>query len=200
MQKEMEERLKQLAYEFKEATNIRIADVMHNAIRRNVALNHELNTMLKVCQDLETRSTECKDNERMLRLQCEMFEEEARLAQKDVTKNRHVMHQVAQDYVNIILEYGRVQRENVKLQNYEQLVNEYKKRCATSTEKIKILQQRLEETRKTKEEVLAEVRNKCKQFNKLKKVLNEAKKCVLEVLQVFLAKCYLKYKLWTTER
>ncbi|XP_077267270.1 cilia- and flagella-associated protein 157 [Temnothorax americanus] len=184
MQKEMEQRLRQLAREFKEATNIRIADVMHNAVRRNIALNHELNSMLKVCQDLETRSAECKETDRMLRLQCELLEGEARIAQEDATRHRRAMHELAQEHVDTILEYGRVERENAKLGNYEQVMDEYRARCVESEEKVKVLERQLEETKQARKKVLEEVRQKCEEFDKLNKILNEAKRCVLEALQL----------------
>lgn len=184
MQKEMEERLRQLAREFKEATNVRIADMMHSAIRRNIALNHELNSMLKTCQDLEARSAEGKETDRAFRLQCELLEGEAKIAQEDALRYRRAMHELAQDYVNSILEYGRVQRENRRLGNYEQMIDEYRERCTESEEKIKVLERHLQETKKAREEVLTEVRKKCEEFDKLNKSLNEAKQCVLEALQL----------------
>ncbi|XP_011868901.1 PREDICTED: golgin subfamily A member 6-like protein 22 isoform X2 [Vollenhovia emeryi] len=184
MQKDMEERLKQLAREFKEATNVRIADVMHNAVRRNIALNHELNSMLKVCQDLETQSSEYKETDRALRLQCELLEGEARIAQEDAMRHRRAMHELAEEHVDTILEYGRVQRQNARHLNYEQAMDEYKARCVESEERVKVLEQRLQETKRAREEVLKEVRKKCEEFDKLNTILNEAKQCVLEALQL----------------
>ncbi|KYN01599.1 hypothetical protein ALC62_07571 [Cyphomyrmex costatus] len=184
MQKEMEERLRQLAQEFKEATNIRIADMMHNAVRRNIALNHELNSMLKVCQDLETKSAECKETDRALKLQCELLEDEAKIAQEDALKYRHVMHELAQGYVDTVLEHGRLRRENMRLGNYEQIISEYKARCVESEEKVKVLERRLQETKQAREEVLMEVRKKCEESNELNKILNEAKQSILEALEL----------------
>ncbi|RLU19212.1 hypothetical protein DMN91_007769 [Ooceraea biroi] len=184
MQKEMEERLKQLAQEFKRATNIRIADMMHNTVRRNVALNHELNSLLKVCQDLETKTTESKENDRVLRLQCKLYETEAEIALDDAMRTKDMMHDLAQEHIDMYLEYGRMQRENARLGNYERLIKEYRAQCAASQERAKILRQQLEETRKAKEDILVEVRIKCKEFNKLNKVLHEARQCVLEALQL----------------
>lgn len=180
----MEERLKQLAREFKEATNVRIADVMHNAVRRNIALNHELNSMLKVCQELETRSAECKETDRALRLQCELLEGEAKIAQQDALNHRRAMHELAHSHVNTVLECGRVQRENMRLGNYERMMDQYRAKCAESEEKVKVLERQVREIGRAREEVLKEVREKCEEFNKLNKILNEAKQCVLEALQV----------------
>lgn len=184
MQKEMEERLRQLAREFKEATNVRIADVMHNAIRRNIALNHELNSMLKACQDLEIKSAECKETDRALRLQCELLEAESKIAQEDAMRHRRAMHEIAQDHVDTIIEYGRIQRENTRLGNYEQIIGEYRERCVASEKKVEVLERHLQETKRAREEVLMEVRKKCEEFDKLNKILNEAKQCMLEALQV----------------
>lgn len=186
MQKEMEERLKQLAQDFKEATNIRIADMMHKTVRRNIVLNHELNSMLKVCQDLEMKGAEYKDNDRMLRFQCELLEAEAKIALDDAIKQKQEMHNLAREHIDMVHEYGRVQRENTRLGNYEQLMNEYKARCVASEEKARILECRLQETRKAREEVLEEVRKKCKEFDELNKSLNEVKRCVVEALQVYI--------------
>ncbi|KYN12458.1 PREDICTED: golgin subfamily A member 4 [Trachymyrmex cornetzi] len=184
MQKEMEERLRQLAREFKEATNIRIADMMHNTVRRNIALNHELNSMLKICQDLERKSAQCKETDRTLRLQCELLEGEAKIAQEDVIKYRRAMHDLAEEHVDTVLEYGRIQRENMRLGNYEQIMSEYKARCTESEEKVKVLERHLQETKKAREKVLMEVRKKCEEFDNLNKILNEAKQSILEALEL----------------
>lgn len=184
MQKEMEERLKRLAQDFKEATNIRMADMMHNTVRRNVALNHELNSMLKVCQDLEIRGAEYKENDRMLRLQCELLEAEARIALAGAIRQRGAMHDLAREHVDTVVEYGQVQRENARLANYELLMSEYKARCATSEERARTLERHLQETRQAREEVLAEVRTKCEEFDRLNESLNEVKRCIAEALQV----------------
>lgn len=180
----MEERLKQLAQEFRKATNIRMADVMHSAVRRNIALNHELNTMIKVCQDLETQSAECKSNDRMLRLQCELFEEEARIALGNAMRQKRAMHQLVQEHIDLFFECGRLQRENARFSNYERLMNEYKAICAMSDEKVKDLELRLQEVKKTRQDVLVEVREKCAEFEQLNATLNKAKRSVLETLQV----------------
>lgn len=184
MQQEMEERLRKLAREFKEATNVRVADVMNNAVRRNIALNHELNSMLKVCHDLETKSAECKETDRALRLQCELLEGEAKIAEKDALRHKHALHELVKDQMNTMLEYGRIQRENRRLGNYEQMLDEYRTRCVNSEERVKVLEHHLQETKKARKEVVMEVRKKCEEFDKVNKILNEAKQCVLDVLKL----------------
>lgn len=190
--------MKELAQDLKKATNIRIADVTHNAIRRNIALNHELNSMLQICQDLEMENTECKDNDRMLRLQCELSDAGAKIALDNMIKQRHTMHELAQNYVDMVLEYGRTQRENARFKNYQKLIDEYKEKCVATEEQVRMLEKRLEKTKRARETLLAEVRDKCKKYRRLSKILNEAKRCVLEALEVppyrfSLRKYYLKF-------
>lgn len=184
MQTQMEERLRQLAHEFQRATNIRIADVMHNAVKRNIALNHELNSMLKVCQNLEMETTESKDNDGMLRLQCELYETEAKIALDDAKRKKQVMHKLAQDHIDMYLKFGQMQRENTTFRNHEQQMKEYVARGVVAQEKIKILERQLAETKKAKEDVMVEVRIKYKELNKLNNILDEAKQSILEALQV----------------
>ncbi|XP_014478110.1 PREDICTED: paramyosin [Dinoponera quadriceps] len=184
MQKEMEERLRQLAQDFKKATDIRVADMMHNAVRRNIALNRELNTMIRTCQELETQSAECRSNDRMLRLQCELFEAEARIALGDAMRQKRAMHELAREHIDLFFEYGQLHRENARFSNYQRLMNEYKAVCATSERKVKDLELRLQEVKEAREHVLAEVREKCAEFDRLNVTLNEAKQCVLQALQL----------------
>lgn len=94
MKKEMEERLKTLAEELRRATNLRVAEATHRAIRENIALNHELDRILKICRELEITGKEHKENERMLRLQCELFETESKITSKMVLKQRDAIHKV----------------------------------------------------------------------------------------------------------
>lgn len=186
MQKEVEERLNQLAQDFKKATNICIANMMHSAVRRNITLNNELNMTIKICQDLETQSAECKSNDRMLRLQCKLFEAEAMIALDDAIKHKHTMQKLAHEHTELFLEYGQLQRENARFDNYQRLMDEYKAICAMSEDKVKNLELRLQEMKKAQEDVLLEVREKCTEFAGLNVILYEAKRCVLEALQVFL--------------
>lgn len=108
-------------------------------------------------------------------------------------RHRQAMHELAQEHVDTVLEYGRLQRENVRFSNYDHVLGEYKARCVESEKKVKDLERRLQETKNAREEVLKEVRKKCEEFDKLNKLLNEAKKCVLEVLEVpFFSRGYLR--------
>jgi len=186
MQEEMEKRLKKLAEDFQKATNIRVADVMHTAVRRNIALNRELNSLLKAYQDVETETAEIKDNDRVLRLENELYEIEAKIAQKDMIGKREVMDKFAKRHVEMYREYGRVLRENRKLSDHEQRLKRYEALCAEMQEREKVLEGQIAEIKKDKEHILAEVQVKYDELDRVNKLLSEARQRVLEMLQVSL--------------
>lgn len=97
----MREHLEILAEALRKATNLRVAETTHRAIRENVALNHELDKIIKICRELEVTSKEHKEKERTLRLQCELFETESKISSKVVMKQRDDIHKLAN--VRIIL-------------------------------------------------------------------------------------------------
>ncbi|XP_015433231.1 PREDICTED: uncharacterized protein C9orf117 homolog [Dufourea novaeangliae] len=95
MKKEMEERLRTLAVSLRKATNLRVAEATNRAIRENVAMNLELDELVKTCKELEVTSKESKDKERTLRLQCELFETESKITLRMAMKQRDAIHKLA---------------------------------------------------------------------------------------------------------
>ncbi|KAG7202763.1 hypothetical protein KM043_009932 [Ampulex compressa] len=184
MQKEMEERLKDLAESFRRATNIRIADATHRAVRENVALNQELDVMFEVCRDLEVKTKEYKDADRMLRLQASLFETEAKIILNKTIKQKSTINRLAQAHDDMNLEYGKLQRENEQLAKYDELIKDYKEKCTTMEEKIRVLEQNLQWTKSEKERILAEADDKNSQFEQLDSILQEAKNCIAEALKL----------------
>jgi len=180
----MGERLKRLAEDFQKATNMRVADVMHTAVRRNIALNRELNSLLKAYQDVETETAEIKDNDRVLRLENQLYEIEAKIAQKDVISNRDAMHKFAQRHVEMYRQCGQMLRENRRFDNYEQRIKHYEALSVRMQEREKVLEREIEEVKKDKEHILAEVQVKYEELDRVNKLLGEARQRVLEMLQV----------------
>jgi DNA repair exonuclease SbcCD ATPase subunit len=186
MQDEMEKRLEQLAEDFQKATNIRVADVMHTAVRRNIALNRELNSLLRAYQDVEAETAEIRDNDRLLRLENELYETEAKIAQGDVISNREIMHKFARRHIDMYQEHGQMLRANRKFTNYEQRIKHYEALSVRMQERERFLEREIEQVRKDRERILAEVRGKYEELDRVNKLLAEAKQRVLEMLQVHL--------------
>lgn len=186
MKKEMEERLMELAQNFRDATNIRIADATHRAIRENIALNKELDTMLQVCRDLDSKSKQYKEKHRTLKLQAALYENEAKMALSKTLKQNQTIEKLAKEHFKMTLECGKLQRAEAKVQRIEQLTQEYKDKCHDVENKIKILEQHTELARKNEAQVMKELSANCQEIQRLGKILREARRCVEAALKVLL--------------
>ena len=80
MQTELEKRLSELAASFRTASGLRLAEATQRAVRENVALQQELDALLRHCRELNDTMQDCRENERDLRLRSALYEAEAKLA------------------------------------------------------------------------------------------------------------------------
>lgn len=184
MQREMEERLNELAEKFREATNIRIADTTHRAVRENIALNQELDMMMEICRELHSSTMDYKEAVKMLKLQADLFEAEKNITLNKTIKQKRIITNLAQDCNDMTDEYVKLKRFNYYLLNHAKVLEEYKERSITAEKKVRILEQHLDETEKSKTQILAEIHSKQKEFDNLNQTLQEAKQCIMEALQV----------------
>ncbi|XP_047350692.1 basal body-orientation factor 1 isoform X1 [Vespa velutina] len=184
MQREMEERLNELAEKFREATNIRIADTTHRAVRENIALNQELDIMLEVCRELHSSTMDYKEAVKMLKLQADLFEAEKNITLNKTIKQKHIINNLAQDCNDMTDEYMKLKRFNYYLLNHTAILEEYKERSITAEKKVRILEQHLQQTKKSKTQILAEIYSKQQEFDNLNQILQEAKQCIMEALQL----------------
>ncbi|KAI4503984.1 hypothetical protein M0802_000455 [Mischocyttarus mexicanus] len=184
MQKEMEERLNELAEKFREATNIRIADTTHRAVRENIALNQELDMMLEVSRELYSNTMDYKEAVKMLKLQADLFEEEKNITLNKTIKQKNLITNLAQDCNDMNNKYLRLKQFNDHLLNHAAVLEEYKERSNIADNKIRILEQHLQQTMENKTQILAEVCSKQLEFDNLNQILQEAKECIMEALQL----------------
>ncbi|XP_043669583.1 centrosomal protein of 63 kDa [Vespula pensylvanica] len=184
MQKEMEERLNELAEKFREATNIRIADTTHRAVRENIALNQELDMMLELCRELHSNTMDYKEAVKMLKLQADLFEEEKNIALNKTIKQKHMITNLTKDCNVMTDKYVKLQRFNYYLLSHTALLEEYKERSITAEKKIRILEQNLQQIQESKTQILTEIHSKRQEFDNLNQTLKEAKQCIMEALQL----------------
>ncbi|XP_068991095.1 cilia- and flagella-associated protein 157 [Neodiprion pinetum] len=184
MKTEMEERLMELAQNFRDATNIRIADATHRAIRENIALNKELDAMLQVCKDLDWKTKECKEKNRTLKLQASLYENEAKMALNKTLKQNRTIEKLAKEHYKMTLECGKLQRTEAKVHRIEQLTQEYKDKCQYVEDKVKILEQHTQQAKNNEAQVMKELSANCDEINRLNKILYDARKCVTEALKI----------------
>ncbi|XP_078042481.1 cilia- and flagella-associated protein 157 isoform X2 [Augochlora pura] len=184
MKKEMEERLKQLAVTLRKATNLRVAETTNRAIRENIALNLELDKLVKTCKELEITCRESKEKKRILRLQSELFETESRITLKTAMKQRDAIHKLANEFKSMMLYYGQAKRDNDQIATYELIIEQLKEKCEKIEQKIQFLKKCLVKTRDDKEQLLLEVDKKDKELAGLKSLLNRVRSCIMEALEL----------------
>ncbi|XP_076236067.1 uncharacterized protein LOC143180314 [Calliopsis andreniformis] len=184
MKKEMAERLDILAYTLSKATNLRVAETTHRAIRENIALNHELDKILKSCRELEISSKETKEKERLLRLQCELFETESKISSNVVMKQRDTIHTLVNDIEMLLIHYQEAQRNSKRLEQYEILAEDLKNRNEKVEQKIQLLKKYIVKVQSDKEELYLKVHEKEEELCALRTILSRAKSCIKEALQL----------------
>ncbi|XP_043260739.1 centrosome-associated protein CEP250-like [Colletes gigas] len=184
MKKEMEERLNTLDASLRKATSMRVAEATHRAIRENVTLNHELDVLERTCRELKVTSNENKEVERILRLQCELFETESKVTLQMAMKQRNTIHKLANDIQSMMLHYGQVERDNARIVEYERIAEDFKEQTRKMEQKIEFLKRCILKTRNDKEQLLLNVREREKVLNGLKSLLNRARSCIKEALEL----------------
>ncbi|XP_033329965.2 cilia- and flagella-associated protein 157 isoform X1 [Megalopta genalis] len=184
MKREMEERLKALAVTLRKATNLRVAETTNRAIRENIALNLELDSLVKTCKELEITSRESKEKERMLRLQSELFETESRITLKTAMKQRDAIHKLANEFESMLLYYGQAKRDNDQIATYELIIEQLKQKCEKIEQKIQFLKRCVLKARDDKEQLLLQVDKKDKELVGLKSLLNRVRGCIMEALEL----------------
>ncbi|CAK9803182.1 Cilia- and flagella-associated protein 157 [Anthophora quadrimaculata] len=185
MQQEMKEHLQILSEKLLKAITLRITDVMQRAIRENVALNRDLDKLMKTNRELESINVERKKTEQTLRLRCKLYETESKITLSKTLKQRDAIHQVATEYQSLITYYGQVERSNVRLRELQGILEDIiKRKDEILNKKVKRYEENVSIARDENKQLVEEVRKHEKQLNGLKDILNNASTFLNEVLQV----------------
>ncbi|XP_060829746.1 cilia- and flagella-associated protein 157 isoform X2 [Bombus pascuorum] len=185
MQKEMKEHLQILSERLLKAVTLRITEVMNRAIHENVALNRDLDKLLKTNRELDAINIERKKTEQTLRLKCELFETETQIILNKTLKQRHAIHQVVEEYESLIMYYGQVQRSNVRLKQLQSILeNIIKRKDALLDKEMKQYEKNILMARNENKRLVKLIQNKEKELDALKTILNTATIFLNEALQV----------------
>ncbi|XP_033217102.1 cilia- and flagella-associated protein 157 [Belonocnema kinseyi] len=184
MQKEVEERLIELAQSFRDATTIRIADATHRAIQENISLNRELDAMFRTCRELDSKSKEYKERDRILRLQGSLYKTEAKMALRKVLKQNQIINKLSEDHVTMNQAYGKLQRAEELARRNESLMEKCRQNSEEMLRKIRILEQHIQKTKENEKEIMEEVCGNHKEIENLEEILKRARNCIEEALEL----------------
>lgn len=174
LKKEMEARLLQLAQDFQDATELRIAASTHRVIRENIAINNELDSILSTQSKLADQNEVYKEKERAARVAMELAEEER---DKAINKNviqLKVIDQLTNAFQEIKKEKAIYEKKSFDFDNLQTKIEKLTKENENLSLQVRILEQNLHAKLNDQTKSLAESTKIISECDKLKKILKEA--------------------------
>ncbi|CAK1585721.1 unnamed protein product [Parnassius mnemosyne] len=184
LKKEMEARLLQLAQDFQDATELRIAASTHRVIRENIAINNELDNILSTQSKLAEQNEKYKESERAARIKMELAEEERDKAINKSIVQRKVIDQLTSAFQNINKEKALFEKRNYDFEALQAKVQKLTKENENLSLQVRILEQNLHAKLTDQNKSVVESSKVSKENAKLKQILKEAATAVRAALKL----------------
>lgn len=184
LKKEMEGRLLQLAQDFQDATELRVAASTHRVIRENIAINNELDNILSAQSKLTELNDKYRENERNARIAMELAEEER---DKAINKNivqKKVIDQLTAAFQNINKEKALFEKRNYDFETLQAKIQKLTKENENQLLQIRILEQNLHAKMTEDNKCIVETSKVNKENAKLKRILKEAATAIQAALKL----------------
>lgn len=174
LKKEMEARLLQLAQDFQDATELRIAASTHRVIRENIAINNELDSILSTQAKLAEQNERYKENERAAKIAMELAEEE-----RDKAINKNVVQLKVIDQLTTAFQEIKKQRALADKRNFDSetllaKIEKLTKENENLSLQVRILEQNLHGKLCEQNKAVVESSKIANECAKLKKILKDA--------------------------
>ncbi|CAG4935189.1 unnamed protein product [Parnassius apollo] len=180
----MEARLLQLAQDFQDATELRIAASTHRVIRENIAINNELDNILSTQSKLAEQNDKYKESERSARIKMELAEEERDKAINKSIVQQKVIDQLTLAFQNINKEKALFEKRNYDFEALQAKVQKLTKENENLSLQVRILEQNLHAKLTDQNKSVVESSKISKENAKLKQILKEAATAVLAALKL----------------
>ncbi|XP_063987605.1 cilia- and flagella-associated protein 157 [Diachasmimorpha longicaudata] len=181
MQREMQERLNDLALSFQEATNIRMADATKRAIRENIVLNSELDETYKIRQELEEKMQICKETEQTTKLRASLIHEELQIALHKVFEQNRFIEKIAEDHLNATLLRTEERRMEQCTRSKDQLLQALREKQILADQEAGKIERAILDAEKEAKDILTDVQTNRLQIEQLTKILHSVKSIVMQL-------------------
>ncbi|CAH2207860.1 jg26368, partial [Pararge aegeria aegeria] len=184
LKKEMEGQLLQLAQDFQDATELRIAASTHRVIRENIAINNELDSILATQAKLAEQNEKFKESEKAAKIAMELAEEERDKAINKNVVQLKVIDQLTAAFQSIRQEKGLYEKKNYDFETLQVKLEKLVKENETLSLQVRILEQNLHARMCDQNKATVEATKVIKECAKLKKILREAGVAVQAALKL----------------
>uniref|UniRef100_A0A2A4JKI5 Cilia- and flagella-associated protein 157 n=1 Tax=Heliothis virescens TaxID=7102 RepID=A0A2A4JKI5_HELVI len=174
LKREMEERLLQLAQEFQDASEMRIAASTHRVIRENIALNNQLDSLLMTQAKVAEQNEKFREDERASRCAKEVAEEQRDKAINKSIIQLKVIDQLTSAFQDVKKQkalYDKKQFDNEKLQMRVQRLTKDNESLLLQ---VRILEQNLHASLGEQNKSVVETAKLLREREKYKKILKES--------------------------
>ncbi|CAH0399945.1 unnamed protein product [Chilo suppressalis] len=184
LKKEMEARLLQLAQDFQDATELRIAASTHRVIRENIAINNELDNILSSQAKLAEQNEKYKESERAARVAMELAEEERDKAINKNVVQLKVIDQLTSAFQEIKKEKALFAKKNYDFETQDVKIQKLTKENEKLSLQVRILEQNLHAKLCEQNRAVVESNRIANECAKLKNILKEAAVAVQAALKL----------------
>lgn len=184
LKKEMEARLLQLAQDFQDATELRIAASTHRVIRENIAINNELDNILSTQSKLSEQNEKFRESEKNARIAKELAEEERDKAINKNVVQLKVIDQLTTAFQEAKKERALYKKRNFDLESLQAKIQKLTKENENLALQVRILEQNLHARMSDQNKATIEATKVAKEASKLKKILKEAAAAVQAALKL----------------
>lgn len=184
LKKEMEARLLQLAQDFQDATELRIAASTHRVIRENIAINNELDNILSTQSKLSEQNEKFRESEKNARIAKELAEEERDKAINKNVVQLKVIDQLTNAFQEAKKEKALYKKRNFDLESLQAKIQKLTKENENLALQVRILEQHLHARMSDQNKATIEATKVAKEASKLKKILKEAAAAVQAALKL----------------
>ncbi|XP_011305409.1 myosin-11 [Fopius arisanus] len=181
MQREMQERLNNLALSFQEATNLRMADGTQRAIRENIALNSELDKTYKIRQELEEKMQICKETNENTKLRASLLHEELQIALNKVFEQNKFIEKIAEDHLKNVLLRTEEQRINYLVDTRNQWMETLRDRQITADTAARKIDKTIFDVERETTDILDDVRDNQLRIKQLSNILQSVKGVITQL-------------------
>ncbi|XP_068633985.1 cilia- and flagella-associated protein 157 [Battus philenor] len=184
LKKEMEGRLLQLAQDFQDVTELRIAASTHRVIRENIAINNELDSILTSQSKLADQNENYKESERTARVAMQLAEEERDKAINTSIVQRKVIDQLTLAFQKINKEKALSEKKIYDFDTLQAKIQKLTNENDNLALKVRILEQNLHAKLSNQNKYFVESSRIMKENAKLKKILKEAATAIQAALKL----------------